>query len=120
MQCNSTIILSYRKFFVKKVAYSLPSITAILWIRDKLILSVATILLWMTGFGYTINMISRLSNYFLIIMVIEFPNALYKRKVDYSNFIRLMFSIIFIAYFFAELILRPEWNCITPYRFFAF
>ena len=66
--------------------------------------------------GFSLNLFTRVADYFLFIVAGNVINSLetYKNK----KAIYLCASLIMIAYFFAIILLRPEWNNLYPYKFF--
>lgn len=76
-------------------------------------------LLLVTSLGFTMAIFNRLATYFLFITVIEFPNALEKCKFKNRSLVMWGISLALIAFFFAALILRPDWNRICPYQFWS-
>ena len=70
-----------------------------------------------SALGFQMNLFNRCALYFLFIAVVELPNALELVKGE-KNFYRIFFfSLVMLLYFFLILFLRPEWNSLTPYRF---
>lgn len=83
----------------------------------QLILSVFSVLLWMTGLGFAVNLFTRASEYLLVIVVIELPNAFCCGKLKNKSLYIYLISIVMLAYFIVVLAIRPEWNHLCPYRF---
>lgn len=77
----------------------------------------SVILLMMLCFGFSINLFSRASNYFLLPMVAELPNAFTNGKIKNKKLIMYAIAIVMLAYFLVVLILKPEWNNLVPYVF---
>lgn len=76
-------------------------------------------LILVTALGFTITIFNRLATYFLLITVVELPNALDMCKLKNRSLVMWGTSLALIAFFFAALILRPEWNRICPYQFWS-
>lgn len=74
-----------------------------------------TLCLSIVGLGNTI--MSRISGYFSICLLVMLPGVLYdiKRK-DRRSLVYIVIALFYISYFLAIRILRPEWNHITPYE----
>ncbi len=85
--------------------------------NQKLVLATFVILLLMTGMGYSVNLFARASEYFLLIAVVELPNAFETGKIKNKNILMLITCFVMLAFFITALILRPEWNYLYPYRF---
>lgn len=75
-------------------------------------------LLEIGALGYSVNLFDRLSNYFLLIALIELPNILYQYNIKYRNTWILGICIYSIIMFLLILALRPEWNHLYPYKFY--
>ena len=67
--------------------------------------------------GFAVNLFSRASLYFLLVTVIDIPNAFNSGKIRNRNIWLLIMGIIMLAYFMVTLIVRPEWNNLYPYEF---
>lgn len=65
--------------------------------------------------GYSINIFSRVCDYFLLIACVDVPNVLCYRKD--RRFWNCLICIVLVAYFFVAMIFRPEWNYLYPYEF---
>lgn len=72
----------------------------------------------LTSFAFTMNQFLRSGKYFLMITMVDLPNALTTRKLKDENVIILILGIIFCMYFLITLRFRPEWNSIYPYKFY--
>ncbi|MBE6533646.1 MAG: EpsG family protein [Ruminococcaceae bacterium] len=84
--------------------------------EERLPLAVFSCLLITTSLGFTVNIFDRIASYFLLITVVELPNALNLSKIKHKNFLMFVISAVLIAFFFVILIFRPEWNRISPYE----
>ncbi len=65
--------------------------------------------------GFTVNIISRISDYFVIFSIIEIPNALKKKVGNQKNIFFAMLLAYMIVHFIVVQIFRPEWNHLYPY-----
>lgn len=68
-------------------------------------------------FGFSVNLFSRASSYFLLTTVVDVPNAFNSGKIRNRDSWMIIMGIIMLAYFMATLIVRPEWNHLYPYKF---
>lgn len=66
--------------------------------------------------GFTVNLISRISDYFVLISIIDLPIAIkVGGKKNKTLFLLLFFYMI--LHFLAIQFFRPEWNHLYPYEF---
>ena len=66
------------------------------------------------------NLFDRVADYFLIYILIYFPNQITKIKNTYlSILITYSLCISLILYYLIIIIYRPEWNKVYPYLFFG-
>lgn len=72
--------------------------------------------LFFSALGFQMNLINRCALYFLMLSVVELPNALSVVQGNRSFYNILFFCVSMIIYFLAVLMIRPEWNCLIPYR----
>lgn len=77
----------------------------------------SVIFLMMLCFGFSINLFSRVSEYFLLPMVVELPNVFTNGKIKNKKLLMCAVAIVMLAYFLVVLILKPEWNNLVPYKF---
>lgn len=68
-------------------------------------------------FGFTVNLFSRITFYFLFPMIVDIPNSLYSGKFKDRSLLIIIIGLILLAYFIVSLIIRPEWNNLYPYKF---
>lgn len=68
--------------------------------------------------GFSVNLFNRASLYFLLITVIDIPNAFNSGRIRNRGIWMFIMGIIMLAYFMVTLIMRPEWNNLYPYKFF--
>lgn len=85
--------------------------------ENQLSLAVCWLLLITSCFGFSTNIFNRISNYFLILLISEFPNALFSGELKNKELWSVLYCIASLALFLAILILRPEWNSLCPYEF---
>lgn len=77
----------------------------------------AVLLLFTVCLGFSVNLFSRASLYFLLVTAIDIPNSLNSGKIKNRDFWMLLIGIVMLAYFMLTLIARPEWNQLYPYKF---
>lgn len=87
--------------------------------QDMPVLANFSMLLFMVGLGYSVNLFTRASEYFLLTSIVELPNALMKFSRKKRLFLVLSIGIVMMAYFIVVLIFRPEWNYMYPYEFWG-
>ena len=85
---------------------------------NKFILDNFVLLLLCSSLGFVVNLFTRASEYFLLIGVVELPNAFFEGKVKNKQIIIILLCFIMLLYFLVTLIWRPEWNNLYPYKFF--
>lgn len=85
--------------------------------ENSLVVSNATLLLITVALGFAVNLFNRASLYFLLIMVVDLPNALNSGKFKKRNVWMIITGCVMLAYFLVTLIFRPEWNNLYPYEF---
>lgn len=83
---------------------------------DRTVAANFAFLLLLTSFGYAVNLFDRVSEYFLLIAVTEFPNMLYRGSVKRFRLWLLGVCAVFLALFVAVLLFRPDWNHLYPYE----
>lgn len=84
--------------------------------NDKLALMCNFLLVISYTLGFSLNLLTRIGQYFLAVAVINLPNAImgYRNKRSMS----IMVALVFIIYFFVIITFRSEWNVLYPYHFF--
>jgi hypothetical protein len=86
--------------------------------REKqLIVAVFSLILMMTGLGFSVNLFIRASEYLLMIVVIELPNAFEDGKLKQKAILESLVCFVMLGYFLFALYIRPEWNYLYPYEF---
>lgn len=85
--------------------------------ENKLILANFTLFVIVNALGYSVNLFSRASEYFLLISITELPNAMMKFNGSKRSLLIFTTGLIMLAYFFVAIIFRPEWNHLYPYEF---
>lgn len=85
--------------------------------ENSLVLSLFTTLLITVSFGFSLNLFSRATNYFLLIAMVELPNALHRGGLKHKKILMFLLGFIMVLYFLVTLIIRPEWNHLYPYQF---
>lgn len=83
----------------------------------SLTISNSVLLLFTVCLGFSVNLFSRASLYFLLISVVDIPNAFNSGKIRNRDVWMLIMGGIMLAYFIVTLIIRPEWNNLYPYQF---
>lgn len=74
-------------------------------------------LLILNCLGFSINIFTRISTYFLLPLIVEIPNCFYTAKLKDKKWILLLSCFGMILYFIVICIYRPQWNPIYPYEF---
>ena len=85
--------------------------------ENSLVLSLFTMILITVSFGFSLNLFSRATNYFLLIAMVELPNALHRGGLKHKKILMFLLGFIMVLYFLVTLIIRPEWNNLYPYQF---
>lgn len=85
--------------------------------ENSLVLSLFTTLLITVSFGFSLNLFSRATNYFLLISMVELPNAIHRGGLKHKKILMFLLGFIMVLYFLVTLIIRPEWNRLYPYQF---
>ena len=85
--------------------------------ENSLVLSLFTMLLVTIAFGFSINVFTRATNYFLLISMVELPNAIHRGGLKHKKILMFLLGFIMVLYFLVTLIIRPEWNRLYPYQF---
>ena len=84
---------------------------------NRLILTNFAMLLFMSCLGYSVNLFTRASEYFLMISIVELPNAVMRFSVKRRKLLTFITGFVMLTYFFVTIIFRPEWNHLYPYEF---
>lgn len=85
--------------------------------ENSLAIANSVLLLITVCLGFSVNLFNRASYYFLLVTVIDLPNAFNSESIKNRNMWILITGIIMLAYFIVTLIIRPEWNNLYPYQF---
>lgn len=85
--------------------------------ENSLVLSLFTMILITVSFGFSLNIFSRATNYFLLAAVVELPNAIGRGGLKHKKILMFLLGFIMVLYFLVTLIIRPDWNRIYPYQF---
>lgn len=85
--------------------------------ENSLVLGMFTMLLITVSFGFSINMFDRATGYFLLISMIELPNAIHRGGLKHKKILMFLLGFIMVLYFLVTLIIRPKWNHLYPYQF---
>ncbi len=85
--------------------------------EHSLAVSNSVLLLSTVCLGFSVNLFSRASSYFLLVSVVDIPNVFNSGKIKNRDLWMLIMGIIMLAYFMVTLIIRPEWNNLYPYEF---
>lgn len=86
--------------------------------KNSLALSTFSLLLITVAFGFSLNLFSRATNYFLLISIVELPNAIHRGKLQNKRLLTFLVIFVMVLYFLVTLIIRPEWNNLYPYEFY--
>lgn len=76
-----------------------------------------TLLLLINSAGFVMNLFTRLGQYFLLISVVEIPNAVMSGKINNRKLLAILLGMMVLAYFLLVLAIRPEWQNVYPYHF---
>lgn len=85
--------------------------------EDSLVLMNFAFLLILNVFGYSVNLFTRASEYFLLVAMTELPNTLSLRRLKNARYWLLGICAVMLLYFIIVLVYRPDWNYLYPYRF---
>lgn len=87
--------------------------------QDTLAIANFSMLLFLNCLGYSVNLFTRASEYFLLMSIVEIPNAV--MEFNWKKRFLLTFGIgfVMIVYFIVVLTFRPEWNHLYPYEFWS-
>lgn len=85
--------------------------------ENSLSISNSILLLITVCLGFSVNLFSRASLYFLLITVVDIPNAFNSGKIKNRDVWMHTMGIVMLSYFIVELMIRPEWNNLYPYEF---
>lgn len=85
--------------------------------ENSLVLSLFTTLLITVSFGFSLNLFSRATNYFLLISMVELPNAIHRGGLKHKKILMFLLGFIMVLYALVSFIMRPEWNRLYPYQF---
>ena len=86
--------------------------------ENSLALSNFSLLLITVAFGFSLNLFSRATNYFLLISIVELPNAIHRGKIQNKRLLTFLVIFVMVLYFLVVLIARPDWNNLYPYEFY--
>ena len=85
--------------------------------NKSLEMSAFSLLMVVSSLGFVVNSFSRVIDYFILLLIIELPNAIYYSKIKNKTIWMVLICMACIAFFFVATILRPDWNHICPYEF---
>ena len=85
--------------------------------ENSLVLGMFAMLLMTVSFGFSLNLFSRATNYFLLIAMVELPNALHRGGLKHKKILMFLLGFIMVLYTIVSFIVRPEWNHLYPYQF---
>jgi hypothetical protein len=85
--------------------------------NKSLEMSAFSLLMVVSSLGFAVNIFSRVIDYFILLLVIELPNAICYSKIKNKTIWMVLICLVCIAYFFVATVLRPDWNHIFPYEF---
>lgn len=84
---------------------------------NRLLLTNFALMLIFCAFGFSMNLFTRAGEYFLLIGVVELPNALHLRELSNRRLWMFGIGFVLIIMFLIVLIYRPDWNHLYPYEF---
>lgn len=87
--------------------------------KDRLVALNFALMVLFSALGYTVNLSTRISQYFLLISLIEIPNILYRGHIKHYRLCLFILCTILLINFIVVLIYRPEWNYLYPYEFWS-
>lgn len=87
---------------------------------DKLVTTNFVGLLLLNCLAYSVNLFTRASTYFMLIGIVELPNALMALPKEERKFLTYVIGLVMVAMVFVSMIFRPEWNRLYPYEFWNF
>lgn len=67
--------------------------------------------------GFSNNLFTRASLYFVLVTAIDLPNMFNSGKIKHRDVWMTVTGVVMLAYFLVTLIIRPEWNELYPYAF---
>lgn len=76
-----------------------------------------TLLTTICAFGFSVNLFTRLSEYFLLIAIFEISEALQNYDIRTRKLIMIIIGSLSLMMFLIVLIYRPAWNHLYPYEF---
>ena len=85
--------------------------------QDRLRMMNFALLLIFVSFGFTMNLFTRASQYFLLIGTVELPNFLYEKNDYAKRYWLFAIGLVSILMFMIILVFRPDWNHLYPYEF---
>lgn len=74
-------------------------------------------LLVSSSLGYSVNIFSRVSEYFWGLAIVEFPNTVYRGEIENKEMWIAVVCLISIIWFSLFLYFRPEWNRLIPFTY---
>lgn len=83
---------------------------------DRLAVANMVFLVLICSLGYSVNLFTRASEYFLVISVFELPNYLYSPKIRNRRLLGGAICSAMLLMFIAVLVFRPGWNHLYPYE----
>ena len=87
--------------------------------EERLVLTNMSALLLCSALGFSVNLFTRLSQYFLLVAVCEIPNVLYSEKIKKKKTWAICICAVLLVMFLLILIFRPNWNHLYPYEFWS-
>ena len=85
--------------------------------ENSLVLSLFSMLLFTVSFGFSLNLFNRATNYFMLIAIVELPNAIQRGSIKRKKIFMFLVGFIMVLYSLVTIIARPEWNHLYPYQF---
>ena len=117
---SGTGFLSITVFLVRNVVFYIILYYAVKTLKNresKITYGNGLLALIFICFGFTINLFSRITYYFMFPMIVDIPNSLYNGKFKDRSLLIIIIGLILLAYFIVSIIIRPEWNNLYPYKF---
>ncbi|MBB3171214.1 EpsG family protein [Parvibacter caecicola] len=74
------------------------------------------LLVFVSALGFSMNLFSRVAQYFLFVSISELPNLICRSSLRNRKAVCALIGVAFILFFLVVLWLRPEWNHLYPYQ----
>ncbi len=87
---------------------------------DKLVTTNFVGFLLLNCLAYSVNLFTRASTYFMLIGIMELPNALMALPKEGRKFLTYVIGLVMVAMVFVSMVFSPGWNHLYPYEFWNF